>query len=58
MKFKVFRASNTKKIWEIEIKTIEEIVKLSKKYKPEGRGYYGGLIINGNEIEIYDNWLE
>lgn len=37
--------------WEIEIDTVEDLIKLNK-------GLGKSLIIDGDEIEIYDDWRE
>jgi len=58
MKFKIFKTSDSKKVGEIEIKDIEQIVELSKKSKWGNSEYSEGIIINGNTIEIYDSYRE
>lgn len=39
-----------KNIYEIEINSLEDLINLSKKY--------GEIIINGNTLEIYDDYRE
>jgi len=58
MKFKIFKTSDSKKIGEVEIKDINQIVELSKKSKWRNSEYSEGIIINGDTIEIYDSYRE
>jgi len=49
MKFQVTKASDWDYKEEVEINTLEELVELSKK---------DGIILEGNHIKIYDDYVE
>ena len=60
MKFQLTKAS----VWdykeEVEINTLEELVEFSNKYNPidNNRLWYQGIILRGNQIKIYDDYIE
>ncbi len=58
MKFYIFKASDGKYKEEVEINTVEEIVELSNKFKFRHSNTVEGIIIKGNQIQIYDDYIE
>ena len=58
MIFYITKASDYNYKEEMEINTIEEIVELSNKYKFRHSNEVEGIIIKGNQIEIYDDYIE
>jgi len=44
--------------WMIEINSLEELVELSTKYNWRRSSETEGIIIKGNYLEIYDDYIE
>ena len=59
MIFQITKASDYKYKENVEINTLEELVKLSNKYSfGNSNGMNEGIIVKGNQIEIYDDYVE
>ena len=59
MIFQITKASDYKYKENVEINTLEELVKLSNKYSfRNSNSMNEGIIVKGDQIEIYDDYVE